>query len=57
MSGPGEPRRPAIAPSTREEIVGDLHRSRLEIMLRNHTWDVADVMAVLDEHLEYEHLP
>lgn len=35
----------------REELVLDLRGSRMEVMLRGHSWDIADVMEVIDSHL------
>lgn len=33
---------------TREDLKNALRRSRMECIMRGHSWDVADVMEVLD---------
>jgi hypothetical protein len=38
--------------SERDELMRELHASRLSALLRGHCWDVADVMAVADPYLE-----
>lgn len=40
--------------TARDEIKAALHSSKSEVLARGHAWDVADVMAILDEHEFFE---
>lgn len=39
---------------TRQEIVVALREERMKQLMHGHDWDVADVMAVLDEQIEWD---